>query len=157
MAEKPAVSDVIKDIQADITTIVKGEIELAKAEMMPQAKKAGIGAGLFGAAGYLAINAAMLLFITLGFAVSGLFHLWLSPVWAYTLGFLTTAVILLVLAGLLALIGKSQISLTGPRKTIDQAQLSVTAVKTAVDRGQANVANLDVRRAQELSEASRVS
>ncbi len=151
MAEKPAVSDVIRDIQADITTIVKGEIELAKAELAPQAKKAGIGAGLFGAAGYLAINAATLLFITLAFAVSGLFHLWLAPVWAYTIGFLTTAVVLLVLAGLLALVGKGQLTLKGPEKTVDQAQRSVTAVKTAVARGQANVANLDVRKPREVA------
>jgi len=44
MAEQPDIAEVIKNIQADVTTIVKGEIELAKAELMPQAKAAGIGA-----------------------------------------------------------------------------------------------------------------
>ena len=48
--EQPEVGDVVKDISADISTLVKGEIALAKSEIIPQAKKAGIGAGLL--AGY---------------------------------------------------------------------------------------------------------
>ena len=42
MVDQSGIADVIKNIQADVTTIVKGEIELAKAELLPQAKAAGI-------------------------------------------------------------------------------------------------------------------
>ena len=36
---------------ADVSTLIRGEVELAKAEVGKSAKKAGIGAGAFGAAG----------------------------------------------------------------------------------------------------------
>ena len=104
MAE-PEIGEVIKDITADVQTIIKGEIELAKAEMMPQVKRAGIGAGMLGAAGYFAIQAATLLFICGGLALSALYQGVVPITWAFTLGFLTMAVILLVVAGIRVLIG----------------------------------------------------
>ena len=73
MAE-PEIGEVLKDITADVQTIIRGEVELAKAELMPQVKSAGIGAGLFGAAGYLAVQAATLLFICGGLALSALYQ-----------------------------------------------------------------------------------
>ena len=45
MADESGIAEVIKNIQADVSTIVRGEIELAKAELIPQAKAAGLGAG----------------------------------------------------------------------------------------------------------------
>lgn len=65
MASQPELADVIKEITADVTTIVKGEIELAKAELVPQAKSMGIGAGMFGGAGYFALNGIALLFLAI--------------------------------------------------------------------------------------------
>lgn len=138
MAE-PAIGDVIKDITTDVQTIVRGEIELAKAELVPQAKRVGIGAGLFGAAGYLALQAATLLFICGGLAFTALYDGVVGIVWAFTLGFLTMAVLLLLVAGILALIGKSKMKVTGPDATINEAQRSVDAVTGALNRGQANV------------------
>lgn len=139
MVAQPAIADVIKDIQSDVKNLVRGEIELAKAEMLPQAKSAGIGAGLFGAAGYLAINAATLIWIALSLTVAGLLMNAVPAVWAYTLGFAIVALLLLVLAGILALVGKSKINVTGPKRTIAQGQESVEAVKAAVASGQAQV------------------
>lgn len=140
MAEQPAVADVLDSITSDIKTIVQGEIELAKAELVPQAKKIGLGAGLIGAAGYLALNAAILVFITLGLVASGLFHAVLPPVWAYTVGFATVALLVLVVAAILALIGKGRLVFEGPKRTVASTEQSVSAAKTAVSRGLANVA-----------------
>lgn len=138
MAE-PEVGDVIKDITTDVQTIVKGEIELAKAELMPQVKSIGIGAGLFGAAGYFALQAVTLLFICGGLAFTALYDGHVGIIWAFTLGFLTMAVILLVIAGILALIGKTKMKFAGPEKTAAEAEKAVDAVTTAINRGQANV------------------
>ena len=160
MAE-PMLTDVIRDITDDVRTIVRGEIELAKAEMMPQVKRAGIGAGMFGAAGYLAIQAATLLFVAGGLALGALYDGFLPVVWAFTLGFLTLAVLLLVVAGVLVLIGKNKVSITGPTATIDEAQRSLDAVLTGVERGNANVAAIvagrEPLRAPALYEAEAVS
>ena len=48
MTDQP-VGDIIKSITDDVKLLVRDEIELAKAELMPAAKNGGIGAGLFGA------------------------------------------------------------------------------------------------------------
>ena len=138
MAE-PQIGEVIKDITADVQTIIRGEIELAKAELMPQVKSTGIGAGLFGAAGYFAIQAATLLFICGGLALSALYTGLVNTIWAFTLGFLTMAIILLVVAAVLVLIGKSKIKLSAPEKAIAEANRSIEAVTGAIDQGNANV------------------
>ena len=44
MATQPAVSDVLSSITSDVQTIVRGEIELAKAEIVPQVKTTAIDA-----------------------------------------------------------------------------------------------------------------
>lgn len=146
MAEQSDLSEVIKSIQADVTTIVRGEIELAKAELMPQAKAAGIGAGLFGGAAYLGATGAMLLFCGLSFWLSFGFQSWfgldLLPALAW--GFAGMALIFFLLAGVLALIGKSKLNFTGAQATVANAEASVAAVKDAVERGKADVAALSL-------------
>jgi len=146
MAEKSDIADVIKSIQDDVLAIVRGEIELAKAELIPQAKRAGIGAGLFGAVGYLGLSAMAVLFSTIGFAwamgFQAWFHLDLLP--ALFWGFLTDTVTILVLAGILALIGKAQLQFSGPAATVAQAEASVAAVKDAVERGKDEVAEMSL-------------
>ena len=77
-------------------TLVRGEIELAKAELLPQAKRLGFGAGLFGAAGYLALQAVTLLFICVGLTFSALYQMVIPNAWAFVLGFLTLAVLVLI-------------------------------------------------------------
>jgi Flp pilus assembly protein TadB len=130
MAER-AVGELIKGITDDVLVLVRDEIELAKAELIPAAKNAGIGAGLFGAAGYFGINAALLLYIA---AALGLYALGL-PLW---LSFLIIAVALLLVAGLCALIGRSRVKKAKPpKRTINQAKETVAAVKGAVQRGNA--------------------
>ena len=138
MAE-PEIADVFTDITADVRTIVKGEIELAKAELVPQAKRLGIGIGLFGAAAFFLAVAGLLLFICGGLAFSALYMGAMPIVWAFTLGFLTMAVLLLVIAAILALIGKTRMTFTAPEATIGEANRTVDAVTSAIAQGQADV------------------
>lgn len=153
MAEQPAVSDVLTSITSDIKTIVQGEIELAKAEVVPQVKRAGVGAGMFGAAGYFAISALTLIYVSLGFVCSALYAMVMPLLWAGAAGFATVALIFLIVAGILVLIGKSRFAFTSPERTLTEAELSLAAVQTAVNRGQANVAAMtpsNARATQEL-------
>ena len=146
MVDQSAIADVIKNIQADVTTIVKGEIELAKAELMPQAKAAGIGAGMFGAAAYIGIMGVTMLFCGLSFWLSLGFQSWfgLDLLGALALGFAVMAVLMFLIAGGVALLGKNQLNFTGPKATIANAEASVAAVKSAVAKGQADVAALSL-------------
>jgi Putative Actinobacterial Holin-X, holin superfamily III len=123
-----AVGDIIKGITDDVKLLVRDEVELAKAELIPSAKNAGIGAGMFGAAGYFAICALSVLYFAAAF---GLVALGLAE-W---LAFLIVGGALLVLAGLLALIGVTRIKkIKGPERTIAEAQKTVTDLSAAAKR-----------------------
>ena len=131
MADAPAVGDIIKSITDDVKQLVADEVELAKAELIPSAKKAGVGAGLLGAAGYFGINGLTLLYITIALGIYALgLPLWLS--------FLIVTVVLLIIAGLLALVGLANVKkVKGPEKTIAEAKESVAEIKAAIQHGTA--------------------
>jgi Putative Actinobacterial Holin-X, holin superfamily III len=131
MADSPAVGDIIKDITDDVKQLVQDEIELAKAELIPSAKKAGIGAGLLGGAGYFGINGLTLLYVAVALGIYALgLSLWLS--------FLIVAVALLLIAGILGAIGLVNVKkVKGPERTIAQAKESVASIKGAIQHGTA--------------------
>ena len=86
------IADLIKDIRGDVQLLVNDQVALAKSELTPAAKNAGIGGGLFGAAGYFGINAATLLYVAAAFGLAALG----LPYWA---AFLIVAGVLQVVAG----------------------------------------------------------
>lgn len=128
----PGVGDILKDIQAEISTLVKGEVELAKKELVPSARNGGIGAGLFGGALYFILNALILLFIAGSLAI----WKWLDlPI---ALGFVIMAGVLIVVALIFALIGLALVKrVKGPEQTIAQGRRTADAVKGAIARGNA--------------------
>lgn len=134
------VSDLVKNITDDVKVLVRGEMELAKAELSSSAKNAGVGAGLFGAAGYLALNALSLLFLAGALAIA----LWID---SWPLGFVIMAGALLLIAGILALIGKSRVSkVKAPEQSIAEAKASADALKQAIARGKTQGSLPDDRR-----------
>ncbi|WP_052462708.1 phage holin family protein [Nigerium massiliense] len=138
--QQPDVGDVIKDISTDIQTIVKGEIALAKSEIIPQLKGLGIGGGLLGGAAVLGVIALNVLFVCLGFLFTNLF--WghtATPVGAFGWGFLCAVGVYLVLAGILALIGIKKLKFKAPEKTIDEGRKSLSAVSYAASSGMQDV------------------
>ena len=123
MAEERTLGQLVAQASDDLSGIVRAEMALAKAELRADAKNAALGGGLFGAAGYLGLLASILLVIA---AAYGLVAAGLSP-W---LAFLIVAVVLLVLAGILALVGKSRLGKLGPpERTIRSAKGTIAAVK----------------------------
>ena len=120
-----AVGDIIKGITDDVKLLVRDEVELAKSELVPSAKKAGMGAGLFGAAGFFAISGVGILYFAV---VYGLVALGLS-VW---LAFLIVGVALLLIAAIAGGIGYLTVrKLRGPERTVAQANQTVAEVKLA--------------------------
>jgi membrane protein implicated in regulation of membrane protease activity len=112
-AEEPSVGTLVQSAMADVSTLVRSEIELAKSEIGRSAKKAGISVGLFGAAGVLAAFAGIYFFVTLAEALTALgLPRWISY------GIVT--VFLLILAGLAALIGKRMLKkVEKPERTLE--------------------------------------
>jgi hypothetical protein len=123
-----AVGDIIKNITDEVKVLVRDEMELARQELMPAARNAGIGGGLFGAAGYFAICALSLLYFAAAFGLvaAGL------PAW---LAFLIVGVALFVIAGICGLIGFVLVKrVKAPDRAIAQANKTVEGVKTAAQQ-----------------------
>ena len=113
----------VADATHDVSTIVRSEIALAKAEITTEAKTAGKSAAMFGAAAFVGLLGLIFLFHTL----VAVLDIWL-PEWA---GYLITTGLLFAVAGVLALIGKKNIAnINGkPERTIKNAQETVQALK----------------------------
>jgi hypothetical protein len=123
MAEERTLGQLVAQASDDLSGIVRAEIALAKTELRVDAKNAAVGGGLFGAAGYLGLLATVTLVIA---AAYGLVAAGLAP-W---LAFLIVTVVLLLIAGLLALVGRSRVrKLKPPERTIRSAQATIQAVK----------------------------
>lgn len=139
-----AIGDLIGQVKSDIQQLVQSEIALAKAELLPQAKSGGIGAGLFLVAGYFAMNGLSLLFLSGAIALGQLFD---APTGGVALGFLIMALIVFVIAGGLAVGGIIFVKqVKGPKRTVAQAQASVESIRDAVTRATANVKTTELER-----------
>ena len=122
-----SIGDLVKDASAQISSLVRSEIELAKTEVATSAKKAGIGGGLFAAAAVILAYSSFFLFFTIAEALDNFLPRWLA--------FLIVFLFMLVLVGVLALVGLKQIKgVKKPEKTI----ASVNDLKTVIPSGSNN-------------------
>jgi membrane protein implicated in regulation of membrane protease activity len=112
-ATEPSVGTLVQSALADFSTLMRGEIELAKAEIGKSAKKGGIGAGAFGAAGVVLAFSGF--FFGIAFAE---FLTWLGiERW---ISYLIVWFLLVLLAGLAALIGRRFIKkIEKPERTLE--------------------------------------
>ena len=132
MADQP-LGEIIKAISQDVKVLVRDEVQLAKAELVPAAKNAGIGGGLLGAAGYFAICALSILYFCVAFAlVAAGLSTWLA--------FLIVGAALLIIAAVLGAIGFALVRrVRPPKRAIAQANQTVTELKGAVQQAVAAV------------------
>jgi membrane protein implicated in regulation of membrane protease activity len=63
-AAEPSVGTLVQSAMADMSTLIRSEVELAKAEIGRSAKKAGISIGLFAVAGVLLAFAGVYFFVS---------------------------------------------------------------------------------------------
>jgi MFS family permease len=119
------IGSLLKRLSQETTQLVRQEIDLAKAEMTEKGKRAGIGAGMFGAAGVvglLALGALTAFFIML---LDGALANWLSA--------LIVAVVYGAIAGVLALRGRDKVQEATPpvpEQTIETVKEDVQWAKT---------------------------
>jgi hypothetical protein len=122
-------ADLVREVTELVPRLVREEMALAKAELTEKGKHAGVGAGLFGSGGLFAFFAVALLITA---AVLGLAEV--VPAWASAL---IIAAVLLVIAGILALLGRSQVKKAVPpvpTKAVDSTKQDVQAVKESARR-----------------------
>jgi uncharacterized membrane protein YqjE len=92
--------ELVKDLSTQVSTLVRQELELAKVELSAKGKQAGIGAGILGGAGVLALCGVGALVATAILALATAVDGWLAA--------LIVAVVLLATAGVLAVLGKAR-------------------------------------------------
>jgi uncharacterized membrane protein YqjE len=98
--------ELLKELSDHTTTLVRKEIELAKAELGEKGKKAGQGAGMFGGAGLFGVFAFAALTTAIIAALDSAMELWLAA--------LIVAVVYAAIAAVLALQGRNKVQEAGP-------------------------------------------
>ena len=124
LRERP-LPELLKQLSEETTRLVHQELDLAKAELTQKGKQAGIGAGLFGAAGaigFLALAALTTCFIL---ALDAVLPAWLAA--------LLVAVVYGGIAAVLAMRGRAKVQQAGPpvpEQTIETVKEDVQWAKT---------------------------
>jgi uncharacterized membrane protein YqjE len=120
----PTVGALVHDLTQQMSTLVRDEMRLAQVEMTAKGKKAGLGLGLFGGAGVVALYGVGTLLATIILVLDLAMPAWLAA--------LIVTVVLFAVAGVLALIGKKRVSEATPAKpeqAIDGLKKDVATVK----------------------------
>jgi len=111
--------ELVKQLSNQLSTLIRRELDLAKAELTEKGKAAGVGAGMFGGAGVVgllalgALTAAVILLLDKGMEA------WVAA--------LIVAAIYGAIAGALALVGKDRV-----REATPPAEQTIETVKEDV-------------------------
>jgi uncharacterized membrane protein YqjE len=122
-------AELLERLSADISTLVRDEMELATAELKRKGAKAGTGLGISGAGGLLAVIGL--------FALTASAILGLSIVLAPWLSALIVGLVLLLVAAVLAKTGIGQLRAATPpvpEQAISSTKRDVQTLKESVRR-----------------------
>jgi hypothetical protein len=128
-APKPSTDELVRQAAEQISRLVRDELALAKAEMTQKGKRAGVGAGLLGGGGVVALYgvAALLTAVVLALAL-------VVPAW---LAALIVAVVLFAVAGVLAVLGRKRVAQATPpvpEETVRSVKADIDEVKERAQR-----------------------
>jgi uncharacterized membrane protein YqjE len=132
-AADQSIGGLVRDATAHLSTLVRGELELARAELGREVKK-----GLTGSVYFIVALVLLLLFIPFGLVALSLgfndiFDLENHP-W---FGFLIVFGVAIILAGVCVLLGVRKFKrIRAPQRTIDSARDTVAALRNRGDNGQ---------------------
>ena len=118
------IGELVQQLSEQTATLVRKELQLAQLEMQEKGKRAGIGAGLFGGAGAIAIYGLGTLIAAVVLLLATALEPWLSA--------LIVAVGLFAVAGGAALVGKNQVQQAvppAPEQAMASTQRDVEQVK----------------------------
>ena len=116
----------MQQLSQQTSTLIRQEMRLATAELQEKGKHAGKGAGMFGGAGLVALYGVGALIAAAIIGLGTVLELWIAAV--------IVGVVLLAVAGILALSGKKQVEQAGPpvpEQALESAKQDVNEVKKA--------------------------
>ena len=121
--DKP-VGELVQDAAQQTALLVRQELALAQLEMKEKGKRAGIGAGLFGGAGVVALYGLGALIAAVVLVLGTAIEPWIAA--------LIVAVVLFAIAGILALTGKKEVEQAtpaAPEQAIASTKKDIDVVK----------------------------
>jgi uncharacterized membrane protein YqjE len=124
--EDRSVGELVQQLSNQTATLVRQELRLAQVELQEKGKRVGIGAGMFGGAGLVALYGVGALIAAAIIGIGTLLEPWIAAV--------IVGVVLLAVAGILALIGRKQVERGTPplpEQAIESAKRDVDEVKAA--------------------------
>jgi hypothetical protein len=129
LRDRPA-AELLKQLSEQTATLVRQELDLAKAELTVKGKRAGVGAGMFGGAGLFGLYA-------LGALTACVILLLSTAMTAWVAALIVTAVYGAV-AGVLALVAKNKVQAGTPpvpEQTVDSVKEDVRFTKQRAKEG----------------------
>jgi len=129
LRERP-VGELLRELSQQTSTLVRQELDLAKAELAQKGKRAGLGAGLLSGAGVVGLLALAALTACFIAALDTGMETWLAA--------LIVAVVYAAIAGVLALIGRTRVreaTPATPEQTIETVKEDVQWAKTRARSG----------------------
>ena len=121
-----SVGELVQQLSQQTSTLIRQEMRLATVELQEKGKHAGKGAGMFGGAGLVALYGVGALIAAAIIGLGTVLELWIAAV--------IVGVVLLAVAGILALSGKKQVEQAGPplpEQALESAKQDVNEVKKA--------------------------
>ena len=122
--DDPPLGAIVHDLTQQVPQLIRSEIRLAQAEMTEKGKRAGLGIGMFSAAGLLAFLGLCCVIATAILALAHALPDWLSA--------LIVAGVLFLGAGIVALVGKKEVSQAtppAPEHAIEGVKEDIAVVK----------------------------
>lgn len=123
LRERPT-GDLVRDLSTQVSTLVRQELELAKVELSAKGKEAGLGVGLLGGAGVLALFGVGCITAAAILALDTTMDGWPAA--------LIVAAAWFAIAGVLALIGRSHARRgmpPAPEQTVESVKEDVAWTK----------------------------
>jgi membrane protein len=123
------VGELVRELSEQSSTLIRQELRLATAELREKGKHAGVGAGLFGGAGVVALYGVGALIAAAIIGLGTLIEPWLAA--------LIVGAVLLAAAGIVGLVGKKQVEQATPPKperAMDSVQEDIHTVKERAQR-----------------------
>jgi uncharacterized membrane protein YqjE len=124
LRERP-IGELLKQLSEETTRLVHQELELAKAELAQKGRQAGLGAGLFGAAGVIGFLALAALTTCIILLLDAAMPAWLAA--------LIVAAVYAAVAAVLAMRGRAKVKQATPpvpEQTIETVKEDVEWAKT---------------------------
>lgn len=125
-----SIAELLKQLSDQTTTLARQEVDLAKAELAAKGKQAGLGAGMFGGATIFGLYALGSLTACVILALATAMSAWLAA--------LIVAAVYGVIAGGLAIAGKSKVEKSVPpvpEQTLETVKEDVELTKARAKEG----------------------